>query len=145
MALEALRMAADPRAVLGAVATALKRGGQLVLLEVVSDRPEACPPRWLALEARAAPPPTTAAIEGWLSELGFAVHVAQDESERHAAAVVEGWSRLLGELSRGAERPDRGFAAALVTEAESWLLRQRLIGAGVLRVRRWHASLTGSA
>lgn len=145
MALEAMRTAADPRSVIEAIAPALKPGGQLVLLEVVADRPQACPARWLSLEGRAGPPPPAAMVEAWLRELGFALHVTQDVSERHAACVVEGWSRLLGEVSRGAERRDPGFAAALVAEAEAWLFRHRLIGAGVLRLHRWHASLTRSA
>ncbi len=143
MALEALRTAADPRGLLQAMVAALKPGGQLVLTEVVAARPEACPARWLALEGRTGPPPTAATLEAWLRDLGFILHVSQDLSDRHAAAVVEGWSQLLGEVARGPERRDRDFAAALVTEAEAWLLRHRLIGAGILRLRRWHASLAG--
>lgn len=143
LAIEALRPAAaaerDAAALLAALAAALKPGGQLVLLEAVADRPEACPARWLALEGRLTPPPSAAALEAALGAAGFVVHVTEDTGARHLAAALEAWSRLLGTLS-GLGR-SRLLAEAAVAEAETWLLRQRLIASGALRLLRWHASL----
>jgi hypothetical protein len=142
--LEPLRSTAgDPGALLAAVANGMKPGGQIVLLEMVAERPQACPARWLALEGRETPPPAAAEVAGLLHQLGFAVHVTEDASQRQRAAVVEAWSRLMRELAeeqRGGRR-DRGLVATLVAEAETWLLRERLLSAGVIRLLRWHATL----
>ncbi|WP_431272069.1 hypothetical protein [Dankookia sp. P2] len=143
LALEPLRAGAAPAALAGAVAAALKPNGQLVLVETVAA---GAPPgprfgRWLALEDRAAPPPGQAAVEAALLAAGFTLHVTESLGGRQDAAATEAWARLLAGL-RGAARPAAGAAAAaLVTEAEAWLLRHRLLESGAIAVLRWHASL----
>jgi hypothetical protein len=44
------------------------------------------------------------------------------------------------ELAAAETRPAPRAAAALVAEAEAWLLRLRLLRSGVLRLQRWHAT-----
>jgi hypothetical protein len=43
-------------------------------------------------------------------------------------------------LRQGNGLPRGAKALALVTEAERWLLRQRLMQAGCLRLLRWHCT-----
>jgi hypothetical protein len=82
-------------------------------------------------------------VEAALAAAGFTLHVSESLGARQVAAATEGWTRLLAGL-RDAGRPTAGpAAAALVTEAEAWLLRHRLIGSGAIAVLRWHASLRG--
>ena len=147
LALEPLRAGAAPAALASALAAAVKPGGQLVLVETVTAAavPSLAPAldRWLALEGRAAPPPGQAAVEAALLAAGFTLHVTESLGARQAAASTEAWSRLLAGM-RETGRPAAGAAAAaLVTEAEAWLLRHRLVGAGAIAVLRWHASLRG--
>jgi hypothetical protein len=54
---------------------------------------------------------------------------------------MEGWSRLLGGLRHEGKGRTRAGAAALVAEAEMWLLRHRLITTGTIGLLRWHATL----
>jgi len=140
MAIEALRQVTDAAPLLAAIAAALKPGGQIVLVDLVAEQPEACPRRWLELEGRVTPPPVAAALEEVIQQAGFVIHVTEDAGARQSAAVLEAWSRLLHALT-GTGRA-RGMAEALVTEAETWLLRQRLMASGTVRLLRWHASLT---
>lgn len=146
LALEPLRAlpAADPAALLAALATGLKASGQLVLVELVAGpaaaRHAPALERWMALEERGAAPPPAAVIEAALRSAGFRPHVVENLATRHLNAVIDGWVGLLDGLR--AERPQGAAAAALVEEAECWLLRHRLLGAGAISLMRWHATLT---
>jgi hypothetical protein len=143
LALEPVRAGAAPAALATALAAALKPGGQLVLVETVTAAAGPGLDRWLMLEGRPGPPPGQAAIEAALLAAGFTLHVTESLGSRQAAAATEAWSRLLAGM-RVAGRPAAGAAAAaLVAEAEAWLLRHRLVGTGAIAVLRWHASLRG--
>ena len=96
--------------------------------------------RWLAAEGRDAAPPAEDAVPTAMERAGFAIHVVEDAGARHRQAVIEGWRNLLQALQDG-DRPDPPAAAALVAEAEAWLLRLRLLKEGRLRLLRWHASM----
>jgi hypothetical protein len=80
-------------------------------------------------------------MEAALQAAGFELHVTEDAGPRHSAAVMEGWSRLIGGLQREERATARTGAAGLITEAEMWLLRHRLIASGVIGLLRWHATL----
>jgi hypothetical protein len=80
-------------------------------------------------------------MEAALQAAGFQLHVTEDTGPRHCAAVMEGWSRLLGGLRHEGKGRTRAGAAALVAEAEKWLLRHRLITTGTIGLLRWHATL----
>jgi hypothetical protein len=147
LALEPMRSGAAAAALATALAAALKPGGQLVLVEAVTAAagPGLGPAldRWLALEGRPAPPPGQAGVEAALLAAGFTLHVTESLGARQATAATAAWSRLLAGM-RDTGRPGAGAqAAALVTEAEAWLLRHRLVGTGAIAVLRWHASLRG--
>ena len=143
LALEPLRAGAAPAPLAAALAAALKPGAQLVLVETVTAAAGPALDRWLALEERIAPPPGQAAVEAALLAAGFTLHVTEQLGTCQARAATEAWLRLLAGM-REAGRPTAGAeAACLVTEAEAWLLRQRLVGAGAIAVLRWHASLRG--
>jgi hypothetical protein len=145
LALEPLGGGASPAALLAAVAAALKPDAQLVLLELVlADAAGAQPQalnRWLELEGRPTRPPDRPAMEAALQAAGFELHVTEDAGPRHSAAVMEGWSRLIGGLQREERATARTGAAGLITEAEMWLLRHRLIASGAIGLLRWHATL----
>jgi hypothetical protein len=82
-------------------------------------------------------------VEAALLAAGFTLHVTESLGARQASSATEGWVRLLAAL-RDSGRPRAGpSAAALVAEAEAWLLRHRLVGGGALAALRWHASLRG--
>ena len=72
---------------------------------------------------------------------GFQLHVAEDAGPRQCSAITEDWARLIGTLRRDGQRNSRISALALITEAEVWLLRHRLLTAGALGLLRWHATL----
>ncbi len=144
MALEPLGGGASLPALLPAIAAGLKPDAQFVLLDVVladGAAGGAALDRWLMLEGRPARPPGRPAIEAALQAAGFQLHVTEDAGPRHCAAVMEGWSRLLGGLRHEGKGRTRAGAAALVAEAEMWLLRHRLITTGTIGLLRWHATL----
>ena len=143
LALEPLRRCASAR-LLPAIAAGLKPGGQLVLLELVrgampEGRLAASVERWAELEGRTQLPETTASVEASLSAGGFSVNVREDVGARHCAALMAAWQYRV-ELMRRNGMPRRPTAVALISEAERWLLRQRLMQAGSLRLMRWHAT-----
>ena len=144
LVLEALRRCPAGR-LLPAVSAALKPGGQLVMLELVgaeaAGRNGALLKRWTELEGRAAPPEPAAVMEAALAAAGFTLNVREDVGARHCAAVMAGWMRRVETLRQGNGLPRGRKALALVTEAERWLLRQRLMQAGTLRLMRWHCTL----
>lgn len=141
--LEPFRDGTAPPRLLPAVAAALRPGAQIVLFDLVARDGSTSDPghsRWLRMERRGSPPSERAAIAAFTAA-GFQTHVVQDEGAAHAAAVIQGWSKLLRALSESPTRPNRAEAAALVAEAEAWLLRLKLIESGALRLLRWHGSL----
>ena len=142
LALEPLRAGSDPARLMAALAGAMKPGGQLVLLDLVADTRAAGGgfARWMALEGRTRPPPFPAVLEAAIAAAGFTLHVAEDAGARHNMATLGAWEGLLAGL-RGEARPPAAALARLVAEAELWLLRQRLLAGGTLRLFRWHASL----
>lgn len=139
LALEALRGAA-PDTLIPAVARAVRAGGHLALVELVVGEGRASGPlaaRWRALERRSDMPPEERAITALLRAGGFEIRVVEDQSDRHAALALAGWQRAVAAMREA--RPGHARAAALVEEAEMWLLRLRLLRAGRLRLLRWHA------
>jgi SAM-dependent methyltransferase len=146
LALEPLACGAAPEPLARALAGALKPGGQLVLLDLVHGAGPPSPEtslRWLHGESRASPPPPQAAVERALAAAGFALHVVEDLGPRHSAAVVAGWAAHLRGLAAGARPKDPAAVAALLLEAERWMLRVALLRQGRLRLLRWHATLGG--
>jgi cyclopropane fatty-acyl-phospholipid synthase-like methyltransferase len=141
LALEALR-GNRPELVLSAVANALKPGGQFTMVEMVADTPlSTTDPEvetWGRMEnLRPELLPTEVNVTRVLGRLGFDVRIAEDISSRHLQQAMMGWRRLVREME--VERPPMWQTAMLVSEAELWLLRLKLIRAKKLRLVRWHA------
>jgi cyclopropane fatty-acyl-phospholipid synthase-like methyltransferase len=138
--MEALRSGRPP-ATLRAVAEAIKPGGQLVLVETVAgaSQPGGDPDSvaWARLEHRLLALPREAAVTQALQGAGLDVRVVEDLSRRHARQALQGWQTLVAGLS--GPMPSTARAAAMVAEAELWLLRLRLLRAGRIRLVRWHA------
>jgi SAM-dependent methyltransferase len=135
-------LTARPEPILDGLARALKPGGQLVLTELAStaplDRLDPTVSRWAALEHRdPVDVPVGISVTRMLGRVGLDVRIAEDISKRHMEQAMLGWRVLLRELRE--RKPTRQEAAHLVSEAELWLLRRRLIRAGRLRMMRWHA------
>lgn len=145
MLLEPFRRGGTPDELIAAAARALRPGGQVVLLELVARGLPAGPweERWIAAEGRPSAPPSEGTIPAALQRAGLRVNVVEDAGLRHRQAVMQGWQALITALRDGHDRPDSPAAAALVAEAEAWLLRLRLMQEGRLRLLRWHASLAG--
>ena len=144
LVIEALRVAGlEP--LLAATSRALKPGGQLVLLETVSDLPlDAADPMvagWARLDHRPAAVPSELAITDVLRRLGFDVRIVEDLSRGDMQNVIRAW-RAAVQAMRGT-RPTLRQAALVVREAELWLARFRLMRAGKLRLVRWHAIASG--
>jgi hypothetical protein len=137
--LEPFRHGSAPDQLLRATAGALRDGGEVVMFDLVA-RDTQTDARWLTLEDRRAPPPE-AVMSGALERAGFRVHVVEDAGMRHQRAVLFGWASLLEALRHEPQRPRGPAAKALVTEAEAWLLRLRLLHQGRLRMLRWHATM----
>jgi hypothetical protein len=140
LTVEALRLA-RPEDMLHALAAAIRPGGQIAMLETVAAVPlDAREPgiaAWARLEQRRLPVPSAELLSRTLGKLGFDVRVAEDVSARHMRLAVTAWQRLVSALD--GKHPDPPRAAALVTEAELWLRRLRLMQAGRLQVMRWLA------
>jgi len=124
----ALDVLAGPRrdAVLGAIVHAVKPGGQVMVVQSIDP---------MAGDGEA--------IVSMLGLLGCDLRVVEDETARHARQVLQGWKLLVRQL-RGA-RPAPVQAAALVAEAEYWLLRLRRIREGRLKLMRWSAIVEARA
>lgn len=147
LALEPLR-GSRPEPALSAIAAALKPSGQLMMIELVADRPlDPADPTvqvWARLERRdPANLPTEVAITRILRRLGFDVRIAEDVSERHMHHALSGWRASVRTMEHA--RPTPREAMSYVREAELWLLRLRLFQMGRLRLVRWHAIGGGGA
>jgi SAM-dependent methyltransferase len=141
LALEALA-GARPEPILDGLARVLRPGGQLVLTALTAaaplDRFDPTVIRWSALEARdPVDVPVDISITRMLGRVGLDVRVAEDISTRHMEQAMVGWRVMLRELRD--RKPTRQEAIQMVSEAELWLLRRRLIRNGKLRMMRWHA------
>lgn len=112
----------DPVATLAAAIQAVKPGGQVVIVQTLAGS------RGDALGD---------SIPRILDAHGCDLRITEDESERHARLVLQGWRTMLRQM-RGT-RPSPGEAAMLVEEAARWLYRTRDIRSGRCRVTRWVA------
>jgi hypothetical protein len=141
MSLDAIR---DARVedVLGAIALAVRPGGQIVLTETIADPSfNAADPavtEWCRLERREPKLPTQAGIDRIFQRLGCDVNVVEDVSKRHVQDAIAGWQRVVRGLAQN--RPEPALAVLVLAEAELWLRRLHLVQAGTLRLVRWHAS-----
>lgn len=132
----------QPEPILHVLVDALKPGGAMVLTELAAPEPlDANDPtvrRWAALEHRdPAIIPSTVGVGRMLGRFGLDVRVAEDISARHIEQALAGWRFFMAEMAD--RRPSPREAALMVSEAELWLLRRRLIRQGHLRMMRWHA------
>lgn len=141
LALEPLRGSA-PEPTLAAIASALKPGGQLSMVELVATAPlELSDPtvaRWSQLENRdPATLPSEVTITRVLGRLGFDVRIVEDISQRHMQQALLGWRTSVRGMED--EKPSPRMAQQLIGEAELWLMRLRLFRSGRLRMVRWYA------
>ena len=81
--------------------------------------------------------PVGISVTRMLGRVGLDVRVSEDISTRHMEQAMLGWRVMLRELRD--RKPTRQEAIQMVSEAELWLLRRRLIRNGKLRMMRWHA------
>ena len=141
LSLEALR-GPDPGPTLDVMAASLRRHGQIVMTEMVSDRDIPDTDReyaaWCRLEHRLPGLPCGEAITAALTRLDYDVRVVEDISTPHVQAALAGWRHAMQAISRGAI-PAAGSAAMVMMEAELWLLRIRMMRRFGLRLVRWHA------
>ncbi len=134
---------AAPEPVLRAIADMLGPGSQLVLLEFVAPTPldpsDPTVAAWLRAEELAGPLGSEAAITSSLTGLGFDVRITEDLSALHRTQALGAWQELLSRQRGRKLQP--ATAAVMVTEAERWLLRLRLMQDHRLRLVRWHGIL----
>jgi len=146
VALDALRDA-PVAPVLAALAEAIKPGGQLVLQELVAHAPldpdDPAVAAWCRLEGHSAALPTEAVVTQELQRLRFDIRVLEDQSDRHAGLIVQGWQELVDWMQ--AAHPGRAEAQAMVDEAELWARYIGLLQAGSIRLLRWHAFAPAAA
>ncbi len=131
----------DPTQMLAGVASMIRPGGQLAMMELVAETSDPAIDAWRALERRRAPLPREADITACLAGLGLETRVVEDQSPRHMHQTLRGWQTLVHVLDHA--RPTAAQAAPLVMEAEIWLRRLRLIEAGQVRMMRWSAIVRG--
>ncbi len=141
LALEALR-GAPMAPMLTGLAGALRPHGHIVLTEMVADTQPNPADReyaaWCRLDLRAPGVPCAAELSAQLAALGFDVRVVEDMTERHMSATLGGWRDAVRAMETGTRTTAHG-AAAMVGEAEIWLLRLRLMRRMGLKLMRWHA------
>ncbi len=112
----------DPEGALAAIAGAVKPGGQVMIVQSVAGGAGGAEARRIAVG---------------LKRAGCDVRVVEDETARHASQVLQGWKQLVRSLRGSRLTPVE--AAALVAEAERWLLRLHRIREGRLHLLRWGA------
>ena len=141
LSLESLR-GAKPMPLLEALASALRPHGQIVMTELVTDKPINEADRefaaWCRLDDRLPELPSAQAVTEGLQRLHFDVRVLEDTSDRHTTQTLGGWREAVRAMANG-PRPVAQTAAAFVAEAELWLLRIRLMRRLDVRLMRWHA------
>jgi hypothetical protein len=128
--------------IIASLSGSLRPGGQLVLTALARIDPlteeRGLIERWAALEARdPADIATPAAIATAMQRVGMDIRIAEDISDRHIGYGSQAWKVLLAGVTPN--KAEAGLARHLVTEAEAWHLRRRLIESGRLRMMRWHA------
>ncbi len=128
--------------VLPALAAAIEIGGNLVVTDLISTEPinvsEPTVARWVRLDLRdPAMIPTAGAVAAVMEACGMDLRIAEDISQRHMDQTLGGWRHVVSGMVE--HKPAAREAAYVVSEAELWLLRHRLIATGRLRVMRWHA------
>lgn len=125
--------------VLGALALALRFGGQIVLVQIVAgtqfDPADPAIRAWSRLERRTPALPSEHMITQILGGLGYEVCITEDISRRHIRLAVRGWGDALRSMRDKRSSP----SAVLTREAELWLHRVNLLRSGALRLIRWHA------
>jgi SAM-dependent methyltransferase len=140
IAIEPLR-GAPVEPLLGAIAAALKPAGQFVLVELVADQAtvpmDASVRHWAELDHRPPELPTELNITKYLSQLGFDVRIVEDVSQRHMHEAIEGWCHAVQAIEGALPSPHQ--LSLIVSEAELWLARLRLMRTRRLRLVRWHA------
>jgi hypothetical protein len=131
---------APPRGILAALTGALHPGGQLVLLDFAAPPKRGTDPAiaaWAQREDRPPVLPCADDITALLANFGWDVRVVEDLSDRHVATILRAWHTLVRPMAQ--VRPSLTEAKLLVSEAERWLHRVRLLQSGQLRLVRWHA------
>jgi hypothetical protein len=145
VSLEALR-GADPVATLNSVACSLRPRSQIVMTEMVTDRLLPASDRefaaWCRLENRLPDLPRGDAITAALTRLGYDVRVVEDVSSAHVSEALAGWRQAVRAMAQGPS-PSAAAASVVVTEAELWLLRIRVMRRFGFRLLRWHAVSVG--
>jgi len=140
LALEPLR-GAPPGPILVAMFQALRPGGELMMVDLVADKPlnptDHAVIAWSQLEGRPPTVPSQKAITAALGRLGFDVRVTEDISLRHMQQAMHGWHDVLRRMRDN--KPNHATAKVLVTEAELWLRRISLIREKQIRLVRWNA------
>ena len=141
LSLEAFR-GSDPVATLDCMASSLRPHSRVVMTEMVADRDVPDNDRefaaWCRLENRLPDLPRGDTITAALTRLHFDVRVVEDVSGAHIGAALSGWRRAVQAMAKG-PCPSPAEAAGVVTEAELWLLRIRVMRRLGLRLLRWHA------
>ena len=126
-------------AALGAIRTALKPKGQLILTDFVRTAPETGPAieKWLRVAGDVASIPTTEEYRALLAATKFDVLIAQEDPTDFRRYVLGGWSDFMDQL----EKKDltREFVNLLLAEAERWLALTQAIDAGEVSYLRIHA------
>lgn len=143
IAQEALWPLADKEPVVAALARAVKRGGQVMLTDLVraeDDPTDHAWAAWAALQRFRPHPATEKAIGRALAGQALDIRVVEDVTRRHVGQALEAWMTRVALLR--AARPSVRQAALLVCEAELWLRRCRLMQEGRIRLLRWHALVT---
>lgn len=139
--LEALR-GADPVRILDSLAASLRPQSRIVMTEMVADLPAPNGDRefaaWCRLENCEPVLPRGEAITAALARLRYDVRVVEDISGAHVGAALAGWRQAARAMADG-PMPSPEAASAVVTEAELWLLRIRVMRRFGLRLLRWHA------
>ncbi len=145
LALWPLRGEADPSALLARLFRSLRPWGQIVLVEMIADMPldpaDPVVAGWSLLERRSPLLPSEADMGKMLKAQGMNIKRAEDVSEQHAKLALSGWDAAVRAMQD--KRPTRSQAARLVSEAELWLLRLRLLQEKRIRVMTWHAFSRG--
>jgi hypothetical protein len=141
LSVEALR-GADPAMILDSLASSLRPNSQIVMTEMVASEPAPETDReyaaWCRLENRVGGLPRGEMITDALHRLHYDVRVVEDVSAAHVTAALAGWRQAVQAMGSG-PAPTPAAAGIVVTEAELWLLRIRVMRRFGLRLLRWHA------
>ena len=125
-----------------AIFESLKPGGQFLFTDfvlTVTDGIGTEEKNWVLSEPIAPEMWSVKQIRDHLASLGFDIRIEEDMTKTYLERFLVGWQNFVNILKHGDFSEDSEEARALLSEAEFWRKREKVLTDGNVRVYRFHA------